>query len=232
MKRFVLSALGLLLMLPAAADQPLELKTETDRISYSLGNQIGGDFKRQGVEINAEAVVRGIQDVLSGAQPLLSQDEMTKMLVELKRKVVVAEQSQRGEEAEKRRTEGRNFLAENAKKEGVQSLPSGLQYKVLQEGTGRSPGPTDSVTVHYTGTLVDGTVFDSSVKRGKPATFRLDGVIKGWTEGLQLMKEGGKAQLVIPPELAYRDRGQLADRTLIFEVDLIKVGEAAPPAQK
>jgi FKBP-type peptidyl-prolyl cis-trans isomerase FklB len=227
MYRFALTTLGLTLVLTAAAADTLELKTDADRINYSLGYQIGGDFKRQGVEMNAAAVVGGIRDALSGAQPLLSPEEMNALLVELKRKVVAAEATTRGEEAEKRRVEGRNFLAENARKEGVQSMPSGLQYRPVQEGTGKSPGPKDSVTVHYTGALIDGKVFDSSVKRGKPATFRLDQVIKGWTEGLQLMKEGGKGQLFIPPELAYGDRGPLADRTLIFDVELIQVGEPA-----
>jgi FKBP-type peptidyl-prolyl cis-trans isomerase FklB len=226
MKTLPTTLLALALALPAAAQEALEIKTDADRISYSLGYQIGGDFKRQGVEMRPDAVVRGISDALSGAQPLMSPDEMHETLVELKRKVTSEQQGRRGEEAEKRRAEGRTFLEENAKKEGVVALPSGLQYRVISEGTGRAPGPQDRVRVHYTGTLIDGSVFDSSVKRGKPATFPLNGVIKGWTEGLQLMKEGGKAQLFIPPQLAYGDRGPLADRTLIFEVELVSVGEA------
>ena len=120
--------------------------------------------------------------------------------------------------------EGQQFLEANAKKEGVVTTPSGLQYQVVEEGSGKSPGPGDTVTVNYTGTLVDGTEFDSSAKHGGPATFKLDAVIKGWSEGLQLMKEGGKTRLFIPKELAYGDRGPLGHRALIFDVELIKVG--------
>jgi FKBP-type peptidyl-prolyl cis-trans isomerase len=120
--------------------------------------------------------------------------------------------------------EGQQFLEANAKKEGVTTTESGLQYKVIEEGSGKSPGPGDTVTVNYTGTLVDGTEFDSSAKHGGPATFKLDAVIKGWSEGLQLMKEGGKTRLFIPQKLAYGDRGPLGHRALIFDVELIKVG--------
>ncbi len=130
---------------------------------------------------------------------------------------------QRVQEEAKYRAEGSEFLASNAKKQGVITLPSGLQYKVLEEGTGRSPGPNDSVTVHYRGTLIDGNEFDSSYGNNEPATFQVGGVIPGWTEALQLMKEGAKWQLFIPPDLAYGKRGPLSDRTLIFEVELISI---------
>ena len=209
----------------ATAEETPNPQDETARISYSLGYQIGGDFKRQGVEMEAEAVVRGIQDALSGAEPTIPAAEMNATLVELKQKIM-AEQKQRAVERELDfLAEGKAFLEENAKKEGVVTTDSGLQYKILEEGSGKTPGPTDTVTVHYTGTLVDGKEFDSSHKRGKPATFKLNGVIKGWSEGLQLMKEGGKAQFVIPQNLAYGQRGPLAHRTLIFDVELISVGE-------
>ena len=122
---------------------------------------------------------------------------------------------------------GKQFLEENAKKEGVVTTPSGLQYQVIEEGSGRSPGPGDTVTVNYRGTLIDGSVFDSSAKHGGPATFKLDAVIKGWSEGLRLMKEGGKAKLFIPQNLAYGQRGPLAHRALIFDVELLKVGAPA-----
>jgi len=205
------------------AGQKAELKNETDKINYSVGHQIGGDFKRQGVELSPEAIVQGIQDALSGSETLLTQEEMRTVLVNLKKKIVSDERAQRVQEEAKYRAEGQEFLAANAKKEGVVTLPSGLQYKVLQEGTGKSPGPNDSVTVHYRGTLINGNEFDSSYRKNEPATFRLGGVIKGWTEALQFMKEGAKWQLFIPPELAYGRRGPLADRTLIFEVVLISV---------
>jgi len=219
----------------AHAAEALNLEDETARISYSLGYQIGGDFKRQNVEMSPAAVVQGIQDALSGAEPKMSPEEITATLTDLKQKIV-ADQRKRGVERElELEAEGKQFLEENAKKEGVVTTESGLQYKVIHEGTGKSPGPEDQVTVQYRGRLIDGKEFDSSYKKGEPATFRLNGVIKGWSEGLQLMKEGGKAELYIPQNLAYRDRGPLGHRALIFEVELLSVGEppaeAAPQAQ-
>jgi FKBP-type peptidyl-prolyl cis-trans isomerase FklB len=213
----------------AYAGEALNLEDEGARISYSLGYQIGGDFNRQDVEMNPAAVVQGIQDALSGAEPKMSPEEITATLSDLKQKIV-ADQRKRSVERElELEAEGEKFLEENAKKEGVVTTESGLQYKVIQEGTGKSPGPEDQVTVQYRGRLVDGKEFDSSYKKGKPATFRLNGVIKGWSEGLQLMKEGGKAELYIPQKLAYGDRGPLGHRALIFEVELLSVGE--PPAE-
>jgi FKBP-type peptidyl-prolyl cis-trans isomerase len=155
----------------------------------------------------------------------MSQPEMTATLVELKRKVV-AEKNKRNIENELGYlAEGKQFMEENANKEGVVTTESGLQYKVIKPGTGKSPGPQDTVTVHYKGTLIDGQPFDSSFKRDKPATFAVNRVIKGWSEGLQLMKEGGKSMLYIPQNLAYGTRGPLAHRTLIFEVELLKVDQ-------
>jgi len=213
---------------PLSADEALNLDNETARINYSLGYQIGGDFKRQQVDMDAEAVVQGISDALTGARPKMSQAEMTSTLMELKRKVV-AEQQKRGVENElKYLAEGKEFMEENAKKEGVITTESGLQYKVIEPGSGKSPGPQDQVTVHYRGSFIDGKEFDSSFKKKKPATFAVNRVIKGWSEGLQLMKEGGKSQLYIPQNLAYGSRGPLAHRTLIFEVELLAVEEPKP----
>lgn len=206
-----------------AAD-PLKLDDEAARTSYSLGYQIGGDFKRQGVEMDEEALVKGIRDALSDAEPRMSLQEMQSTLIELKRKVVAEQRAKRKEMELKNLKLDKKFLQENARKPGVITSKSGLQYKIITEGTGRSPTATDQVTVHYRGTLSNGQEFDSSHDRGKPATFQLSGVIKGWTEGLQLIKEGGKIQLVIPPGLAY-DRGPLENRTLLFDVELISVGE-------
>ena len=218
-----------MLSAPLSADEALNLDNETARINYSLGYQIGGDFKRQDVDMDAEAVVQGISDALTGARPKMSQPEMTSTLMELKRKVV-AEQQKRGVENElKYLAEGKEFMEENAKKEGVITTESGLQYKVIEPGNGKSPGPQDQVTVHYRGSFIDGKEFDSSFKKKKPATFAVNRVIKGWSEGLQLMKEGGKSQLYIPQDLAYGSRGPLAHRTLIFEVELLAV-EGAEPA--
>jgi FKBP-type peptidyl-prolyl cis-trans isomerase len=215
------------------AGEVLKLDTETARINYSLGYQVGGDFKRQGVEMDAEAIVKGIEDALSGADPLLSPQEMNATLKELKRKVL-AEQRTRAKRNELQHiADGKKFMEENAGKEGVKTTASGLQYTIIEPGTGKTPKATDQVTVNYRGTLTDGHEFDSSYKRGEPSSFPLNGVIKGWTEGLQLIKEGGKIQLVIPPELAYGDRGPLGHRTLIFDVELISVDDSkkAEPAK-
>ena len=211
----------------AVAAQPLNLEDETARINYSLGYQIGGDFMRQGVEMNGAVVLKGIEDALSGAEPLMKPEEMRTTLTDLKRKIVTEQKKVAIERDLKVTEEGKKFLEENAKQPGVVTTESGLQYQIVEEGSGKSPTATDQVTVNYRGTKVDGTEFDSSFKRGKPTSFPLNGVVKGWTEGLQLIKEGGKIKLFIPPELAYGNRGPLANQTLIFDVDLISVGEPA-----
>ncbi len=219
----------LLLAAPHAsvcAAEPLKLDDETARINYSLGYQIGGDFKRQGVEMNPEAIVKGIEDALSGTEPLMPPQEMNATLTELKRKVVTQQRARQRETELKYVAEGKQFMQENAAKPGVTTSKSGLQYRIIEAGTGKTPKASDQVTVNYRGTLVNGNEFDSSYQRGEPATFRLDNVIKGWTEGLQRIQEGGKIELVIPPELAYGDRGPLAHRTLIFAVELIAVGDS------
>jgi len=240
MRRPMLTAPMLLIASVAAApaSEALELEDETARINYSLGYQIGGDFQRQGVEMNAEAVVKGIEDALSGAEPLMNPEDMRATLVELKRKVV---EEQRKQAAEQRKQsaerqakiseESQAFLEQNAKEPGVTTTASGLQYQIIEEGTGKSPAATDKVTVNYRGTTVEGNEFDSSYARGEPASFPLNGVIKGWTEGLQLVKEGGKIKLFIPPELAYGKRGPLANRALIFDVELVSVGEPEQTAE-
>jgi len=209
------------------ADEKPELKGEKEKISYSIGYQIGGDFKRQGVELAPDLLVKGIQDATGGAEPRLSPQEMRKTLVDLKMKVEADERKRQSEIAEKNRAEGEAFLAANGKKEGVVTLPSGLQYKVLAAGKGKSPNPTDNVTVHYRGTFVDGTEFDSSYKRNAPATFGVDRVIVGWQEALPLMKEGAKWQLFVPSKLAYGEQGSGSkfppNSTLLFDVELIAV---------
>ena len=210
------------------AAEPLKLDNDSARLNYSLGYQVGGDFKRQGVEMNAEAVVKGIEDALSGTEPMMSPQEMHATLTELKRKVVADDRTKlrkgRAETELLYLAEGKKFMQENAAKPDVKTTASGLQYKISEAGKGKTPGPTDQVTVNYRGTQINGNEFDSSYKRGEPATFKLNNVIKGWTEGLQLIKEGGKIQLFIPPELAYAGRGPMAHRTLIFDVELITVG--------
>jgi FKBP-type peptidyl-prolyl cis-trans isomerase FklB len=236
MKVIPLITLLTLAISAVSAGETLKLEDETARINYSLGYQIGGDFKRQNVELNPEAVVKGMQDALDGSEPLMPQQEMNDTLLELKRKVVAEQQAKRREAELEKVASGKKYLEENAKKPGVVTTPSGLQYKIVEPGSGKNPGPTDTVTVNYRGTLINGNEFDSSYDKGKPVSFPLNGVIKGWTEGLQLVKEGGKIQLVIPSGLAYGDRGPLANQTLVFDVELIAVeggksGEAAQGAQ-
>lgn len=224
---FLSTALLALSPLGVGAAEALKLEDDTARINYSLGYQIGGDFKRQNVEINAEAVVRGIEDALAGAEPLMTPEAMTATLVELKRKVVTDDRNKlrknRREAELQYLTEGKKFMQENGAKTGVKTTASGLQYRIIKPGTGKTPEPTDEVTVNYSGKLINGNQFDSSYERGEPTTFQLNNVIKGWTEGLQLIREGGKIELYIPPKLAYGGRGPMAHRTLIFDVELVSV---------
>jgi FKBP-type peptidyl-prolyl cis-trans isomerase FklB len=226
MKHLTLMAFGTSLWAsPWAADTPIELKTNSDKISYSVGYQIGGDFKQQNVELNAQAVVQGIADSISGTEPLMTEQEMRSTLVEFKRKIVAVQREEAQQLKQKELGADKAFLAENAKQEGVIVRPSGLQYKVLKAGSGRSPGPSDTVIVHFRGTLINGNEFTSS-DAGKPATFRLDEVvIPGWREALPLMQEGGHWQLFLPPELGFGERTPLHNRALIFDVELIAVGE-------
>jgi len=208
------------------AGEDLNLKDEKARLSYSVGYQVGSDFLRQGKDINPDVLLKGVSDAMSGNEPLMSPKEMRTVLTDLQREVVAAQEKQMRAEAEKNLEAGRAFLAENGKKEGVRTMPSGLQYKVIKEGSGKTPTEHDTVTAHYRGTLIDGTEFDSSYSRGQPASFRVNGVIKGWTEALLMMKEGDKWELFIPPDLAYGDKrtGNISpNSTLIFEVTLISV---------
>ena len=205
-----------------------ELKDENELINYSLGYQIGGDLKRQQVEVDRETLLRGIEDAVSGTEPVMSQDEMHAILIELKRKVVTQQREEQAAAARKDLDAGRAFLAVNAKKDGVVSLSSGLQYRVTEKGTGKQPKPEDTVTVHYRGTLIDGTEFDSSYSRNKPATFHADRVVAGWREALLMMKEGAKWELFLPADLAYGPRGAgkiPPNSALIFEVELISIVE-------
>jgi len=209
------------------AQEKLELKDQKNKESYSLGYQFGQSLKSQGVDINLDIYGSGIRDAFGGKEPQMSQEEIRATLTSLQQRLMAAQQKELKEKGAKNLEEGKKFLAENQKKGGIKTLPSGLQYKVLNEGSGKMPKAEDTVTVNYKGTLIDGTEFDSSYKRGQPATFQVKGVIKGWTEALQLMKQGAKWQLFIPPDLAYGERGAGRDigpnATLIFEVELLAV---------
>ncbi len=197
------------------------LKNPLDSVSYALGVNIGQNLKAQGMDsINVEMLSKAFSDVLKGNSLLIATDKAEAVLNEYFSKL-------QAEKAEKNKLAGIKFLEENKKKPGVVTLPSGLQYSVIKEGTGEIPKETDKVTTHYHGTLMDGTVFDSSVDRGQPASFPVNGVIKGWVEALQLMKTGSKWKLVVPSELAYGERGAGGKigpgATLIFEVELISI---------
>ncbi len=216
------------LMAPqAGAAEKAALKTQKDKNSYAIGIDIGGSLKKQPFEVDAALVAKGLKDALSGGKTLMTDQEVKETLMALQQEIMAKQQARMKEAGEKNKKEGEAFLAENKTKEGVKALPSGLQYKVITEGKGKKPAATDTVSVHYRGTLIDGTEFDSSFKRNQPATFPVNGVIKGWTEALQLMKEGSKWQLFIPSDLAYGERGAGAvigpNAVLIFEVELLSI---------
>jgi FKBP-type peptidyl-prolyl cis-trans isomerase FklB len=209
-----------------AADAP-ELKGEKEKISYSIGMDIGGNLKRGSVDVDPDMLAKGLKDSYGDGKTLLTEDQARQTIADFQKTLMAKKAETMQKLAEKNKADGETFLAENAKKEGVKSLPSGLQYKEITPGKGKSPKATDTVTTHYKGSLIDGTVFDSSYKRGEPATFPVSGVIPGWTEALQLMKEGAKWQLFLPSNLAYGEKGAGRDigpnATLIFEVELISV---------
>lgn len=212
------------------AAEKLELKSQKDKVSYAIGLDMGNSLKKNEIDVEPDVLVRGIKDALTGGKQLMTEQEIKETIVALQKDLQTKQQERIKAQSEKNKKEGEAFLAENKKKEGVVTLPSGLQYKILKKGSGKSPKATDTVTVNYRGTLIDGTEFDSSYKRGQPATFPVNGVIPGWTEALQLMKEGGKSQLFVPSNLAYGERGAPGtigpNATLIFEVELISINPA------
>jgi FKBP-type peptidyl-prolyl cis-trans isomerase FklB len=219
MKKFFLP---LILIMGITSINAQNLNTEMEKVSYSLGVNVAKSVKNQGLEsIDSEAIAQAFTDVFEGNELKISEQESNVILQEYFGKLAQKAQSQNVEA-------GQNFLAENAKRDGVVTTATGLQYEVLTEGSGDSPKETDQVTVHYHGTLIDGTVFDSSVERGQPATFPVNGVIPGWVEALQLMNPGAKYKLFIPSNLAYGERGAGGaigpNATLIFEVELISIG--------
>ncbi len=229
MKRFIIS-LALLSLAGSVSgqDKATPLKDSKDKLSYSIGLNIGSNLKKQNVSINPDTFVLGLKDALAG-KPQMT-DEQVKETMTAFEKEMIDKQKAVGV---KNATDGEKFLAENKKKEGVKTTASGLQYKVIKEGAGAQPKETDTVMANYRGTLIDGTEFDSSYKRGQAATFPVSGVIKGWTEALQMMKVGSKYQLFIPAKLAYGERAMGPDigpnSTLIFEVELAGIQSAQTP---
>ncbi len=230
MKHFIVVVSASLLALPLLGQEKSpQLKDQKDKVSYSIGMNIGFNLSKQKVDINPDILAAGIKDAVAG-KPQLTQDQVKDVMAQFEKDM---EQKQK-QAGEKNKADGAKFLEDNKKKPGVKTTSSGLQYKVEKEGTGAPPKPTDMVTVNYRGTLIDGTEFDSSYKRGQPATFPVNGVIKGWTEALQLMKVGSKYQLWIPSNLAYGERSVSPElgpnATLIFEVELTDAKAPPPPA--
>jgi FKBP-type peptidyl-prolyl cis-trans isomerase FklB len=211
----------------ASKEKELILENQTQKVSYSIGLDIGRNFKQRGVEIDTQALARGVADAMAGGETLLTPEQVEETMRQFQQDMTAKRSERANVQAEKNKQEGEAFLAENAKNEGVVTLPSGLQYKVIKQGSGKKPRLTDEVTTHYRGTLTDGTEFDSSYNRGEPTSFPVNGVIAGWTEALQLMPVGSKWQLFIPSQLAYGARGAGdvigPNATLIFEIELISI---------
>jgi FKBP-type peptidyl-prolyl cis-trans isomerase FklB len=254
MKRPMLTILGLGFLFCAAnaQDKKPELKPEPpktdfskifkndkEKISYALGMNVGsslkGNLKSQDVEFDMDTLVKAFEEAMKGSATQITDAQDKEILNDFRKELRVKQQEKQKLLAEKNKKEGAAFLEENKTKPGVITLPSGLQYKILTEGTGDIPKSNDTVVVNYRGTLLDGTEFDSSYKRGQPATFKVTGVIKGWTEALELMKTGSKWQLFIPSDLAYHERGSASigpNATLTFDVELVSIKPPlpAPPA--
>ena len=212
-----------------AAQDATELKTQNEKFSYALGMQMGSGFRKQGLDLDPTAFAKGLAASFSGAKTLLTEDEMHTIIVNAREEYRKKQAALREEKAQRALNEGEKFLAANKNKEGVVVLPSGLQYKILKQGNGDKPKIDETVVCNYRGTLLDGTEFDSSAKHNGPATFPLRGVIRGWTEALQMMPSGSKWQLFVPAHLAYgKDgAGQMIppNATLIFEVELLSIKE-------
>jgi FKBP-type peptidyl-prolyl cis-trans isomerase len=243
MKHVVMCAVCLALLATPAmpAEKKDELKTQKDKVSYLLGVDMGrklrAELEKQSIDFDPAVLAKGIKDAVGGGKLLLTDAELLEIRTALQNDITARNMERVKALAEKNKKDGDAFLAENRKKDGVKTTESGLQYKIITAGTGSSPAATDNVTVNYRGTLIDGTEFDSSYKRGEPVSFSLNQVIKGWTEGIQLMKEGGKFTFFIPSELAYGERGTPGgpigpNAVLIFEVELLSGGDKGPGAVK
>jgi FKBP-type peptidyl-prolyl cis-trans isomerase FklB len=221
-----------LILASSLAQAEVSVKTDKEKLSYSLGYQFGQNAKRNDLDLDTNVFAAAIRDAVSDAKPALTDDEMRAVVQDFQQKLQQKMMAQMQEQASKNKKDGDAFQAKNKKDKGVVTLQSGLQYKVIKAGTGKKPTPADTVTAHYSGKLINGTEFDSSYKRGEPATFPLNGVIRGWQEALPLMQEGAKWQVVIPPELGYGPNGAGQtigpNETLIFEIELIAVKAGGP----
>jgi FKBP-type peptidyl-prolyl cis-trans isomerase len=220
---------------PAAkAQTPSAFATEKERLSYAIGMNVGSGLRKQDIEVDPNLLLQGLKDALAGGKTQMTDEEVRATFQQLQNSLKAKQEEKMKLAAESNKKEGDAFLAANKTKQGVVVLPSGLQYKILTQGTGPKPTPADSVVCNYKGTLINGTEFDSSYKRGEPATFPVTRVIKGWTEALQLMPTGSKWQLFVPPDLAYGERGAGNDigpnATLVFEVELLSIQDKPKPA--
>lgn len=227
MKLKWIAVLGVVLLAAqVSAEEAPVLKTQQDKVNYGIGVSVGRNLKRQGIDVNADLVAKGIRDELAGSKLLMSNEELQKTMTEFQMELQQKQAKAKMAAAQDNQKEGDAFLAENKKKDGVVTLKSGLQYKILKAGKGQKPKETDTVEVNYKGTLISGKVFDSS-QSGQPASFKVNQVIPGWQEGLKLMPVGSKWQIIIPPGLAYGQQGAGKDigpnTTLIFEVELVGI---------
>jgi len=236
MKKYFIPFIAVLLLVISGCQSKVsksDLKTLNQKVSYSIGLDYGKYMKTQSIEIDEKAFIKGLRDGISAdtsLKPLLNDTEIRQVIQQFQEEMMKKQQEKMKASGEKNKKEGAKFLDENKKKQGVTTLSSGLQYKVIKAGNGKTPKEDNTVVVNYKGTLIDGTEFDNSYKRGEPATLPVSGIIKGWTEALLLMKEGDIWQLFIPAELAYGEAGrppQIApNAVLIFQVELIKVNES------
>jgi FKBP-type peptidyl-prolyl cis-trans isomerase len=208
-------------------EKKIALETQKQKVSYSIGLDIGKNFKHSEIDLDMETFTRGIKDAIADSTPLLTEAQIQETMRQFQQEMMNKQSEKANTMGNENKTAGETFLAENAQKEGVVTLPSGLQYKIIKQGTGPKPKLTDEVTTHYRGTLIDGTEFDSSYKRGEPTSFPVNGVIAGWTEALQLMPLGSKWQLFVPSNLAYGTRGRGGpigpNATLIFDIELLAI---------
>jgi len=227
MKLVVVATMGLLASSVMAASDVSVLKTNADKLSYSIGSDLGKNFKRQSIEINPAIMAKGITDAMGNDKSLMTDEQMKEVLAQFQKDVMAKRNAEFSKKSTENKAIGDKFLSENKAKSGVVALPSGLQYKIIKNGSGAKPSKEDMVTVEYTGHLINGEVFDSTAKTGKPASFKLSQVIPGWTEALQLMPAGSTWEIYVPATLAYGDRnvgGPIGpNETLIFNIHLISV---------
>lgn len=220
------AVMGLAMSTAIAADATV-LNNDMDKLSYSIGADLGKNFKTQGIEVNPTAMAKGLQDSMTGGQLILTDDQMKDVLNKFQKDLMAKRNAEFTKKSEDNKIKGEAFLSQNKAKEGIVTLPSGLQYKIVENGKGAKPAKEDTVTVEYTGTLIDGQVFDSTEKSGKPAVFKVSQVIPGWTEALQLMPSGSTWEVYVPASLAYGPRsvgGPIGpNETLIFKIHLISV---------